>query len=198
MKSRIFCIALAALALLLAGQVSSPAGEKKDEFPAPKPGPEHKMLAKFAGKWNASVKSWFGTAEPSQSKGMLTRSMIMNGLYMQESFKGDFMGMPFQGKGFMGYDTNKKKYVMAWIDNFGTGIMLNYGAFNSDAKALTFAGEEDNPMMGGKMKTRDVLKLVSDDEQLFEMFRTPLTTGKEFKVMEITYTRAKKASKASE
>jgi hypothetical protein len=196
MKSRIVCVAFAVGALLLAGQVSSPAGEKKEEFAIPKPGPEHKMLAKLAGKWNASVKSWFGTSEPSESKGVLNRNVIMNGLYVQERFKGDFLGMPFRGEGYMGYDTNKKKYVMAWIDNFGTGISLNYGSFNTDTKTLTFMGEEDNPMMGGKMKTRDVLKLVSDDQQLFEMFRTPVTTGKEFKVMEITYTRVRKTSDA--
>jgi hypothetical protein len=194
MKSRIVCMAVA-LALLLGAQVSTPAGEKKDEFPIPKPGPEHKILAKLAGKWNAKVKSWFGPGEPKESEGVLTRRMIMKGLYVQENFTGDFLGMKFQGQGILGYDVNKKKYLMAWIDNFGTGISLNQGSYDADAKTLTFTGEEDNPMMGGKMKTKDVLKLVSDDEQSFEMFRTPITTGKEFKVMEITYTRAQKASK---
>jgi hypothetical protein len=196
MKSPMVRLAAAALALLLAGQLSIFAGGKKEAFPVPKPGPEHKVLAKLAGKWNASVKSWFGPGEPKETKGILTRKMIMNGLYLQENFKGDFLGMPLQGQGVMGYDINKKKYVMAWIDNFGTGISLNQGSYDPDAKTLTFMGEENNPMMGGKMKTRDVLKIVSADEQFFEMFRTPLSTGKEFKVMEIAYTRIKKASKA--
>jgi len=189
MKTRIVSVPVAAALLLLVARASSPAGEK--EIPIPRPGPEHKMLAKSAGKWNAKVKSWFGPGEPKESQGVLKREVIFKGLYVHESFTGDFSGMKFQGRGVLGYDTNKKKYVMAWIDNFGTGISLNYGSYDADTRTLTFTGEEDNPAMGGKMKTRDVIKNVSDDEQFFEMFRTPVSTGKEMKVMEITYTRVK-------
>jgi hypothetical protein len=48
----------------------------------------------------------------------------------------------------------------------------------------------------GKMKTRDVLTVVSDDQERFESYRTSLKEkdAKEFKVIEITYARKKKAS----
>jgi hypothetical protein len=48
--------------------------------------------------------------------------------------------------------------------------------------------------MGGEFKIRDVLRMVSDDQQVFEMFHTPKTSGKEMKVMEITFTRTKKTT----
>jgi hypothetical protein len=170
-------------------------GDKKDDNPLaklPKPGPEHKLLAKLEGTWNAKVKSWFGPGEPKESSGVMVRKIIMDGRYLHEDFKGEFLGMKFLGRGVTGYDVNKKAFVMAWIDNFGTGISTSTGTYDKSSKTFTFKGEEDIPEMGGKTKTRDVLKLVSDDEELFEMYRTPVKEGKEFKVMEITYTRKAK------
>lgn len=195
MKRRML-LALAVLAgAWLSREETGGGGEKKKDDPLAgltKPGPEHKLLATMAGTWSANVRSWFGPGEPKESKGTMVRKMIMGGRYLHEKFEGDFAGMKFQGLGISGYDANKKKFVSAWIDNFGTGISTMQGSYDAEAKSFTFLGEEDNPAMGGKMKMRDVLKIISDDEQRFDMFRTPLKDGKdakEFKVLEITYAR---------
>ena len=45
------------------------------------------------------------------------------------------------------------------------------------------------------MKARDVLKIVSANEQTFEMFRQPEGAPDEFKVMEINYLRKKDVKK---
>lgn len=197
MKSRILLVAAFAVLACLAAEQSILGGDKKKDDPfakLPKPGPEHKLLAKLEGTWNAKVKSWFGPGEPKESTGVMVRKMIFDGRYIHEDFKGEFLGMKFLGRGVTGFDVNKKKFVMAWIDNFGTGISTSAGSYDKESKTFTFTGEEDIPEMGGKTKTRDVLKMVSDDEQFFEMYRTPLKDGKEakeLKVMEITYTRTK-------
>jgi len=199
-KTRILLMAALAALMCLATQQTIQGGDKKkDEDPfakMPKPGPEHKLLAQLEGTWNAKVKSWFRPGEPKESSGVMVRKMIMDGRYLHEEFKGEFLGMKFLGRGITGYDLNKKKYVMAWIDNFGTGISTNQGSYDKDSKTWTFKGQEDIPDMG-KAKTRDVLKMVSADEQTFEMYRTPLESKekgipKEIKVMEITYTRKAK------
>jgi hypothetical protein len=195
-KTRLLLTAVLGAMLCLAGQQATQGGDKKKHDnpfgKLPQPGPEHKLLAKLQGTWNAKVKSWFGPGEPKESTGVMVRKMILDGRYLHESFKGDFLGKEFLGRGVTGFDVNKKKYVMAWIDNFGTGISTSTGSYDKQNKTLTFTGEEDIPEMGGKTKTRDVLKIVSADEQLFEMYRTPIKVGKEFKVMEIVYTRKAK------
>ena len=201
MKTRILLTAaFAALVCLTAQQATQGGDKKKDEDPfakLPKPGPEHKLLAKLEGTWNAKVKSWFGPGEPKESSGVMVRTMIMDGRFLHEEFQGEFLGKKFLGSGVTGFDVNKKKFVMAWIDNFGTGIDTRTGTYDKDNKTFTFQGEEDSPETG-KTKIRDVLKLVSAEEQVFEMYRTPLgttekkTDGKEIKVMEITYTRKAK------
>ena len=195
-KTRILLTTALAVLVGMAGQQAIQGGDKKkDEDPfakLPKPGPEHKLLAKLEGTWQAKIKAWLGPGEPKESSGVMVRKMIMDGRYLHEDFKGEFLGKKFLGRGVTGYDVNKKKFVMAWIDNFGTGIETRTGTYDKNSKTWTFLGEEDNPETGGKAKVRDVLKLVSDDEETFEMYRTPLKEGKEFKVMEITYTRKAK------
>jgi hypothetical protein len=188
-KLRMLLMAAVALGFALVQATVDGGDKKKDEpFPVPKPGPEHKLIAKLSGTWDGKIKAWFNPGEPMESTAVTTRKMIMDGLYMQENHTGTFAGMKFKGLGLLGYDTAKKKYVQAFIDNFGTGISQNEGTYDESKKAWTFLGEEDSPIFG-KMKTRDVLTVVSEDSQHFEMYRTPGKDGKEMKVMEITYTR---------
>ncbi len=192
MKTRMWwTVALAAVVGLTALPPTQAGDKKKEDNPfaqLPKPGPEHKLLAALEGTWTVKGKAFFG-AEPTPTTGTTVRKMIMDGRYLQEVFQGHFGDMKFRGMGLTGYDVIKKKFVMTWIDNFGTGIYLTHGTFDDDTKTWTHLGQEDTPK--GPMKSRDVLKLVSADEQQFDMYRTP-PAGKEFKkVMEITYTRKK-------
>ena len=194
MKTRILCFAVAAatVAALSSPMLAGEKGKKDDPLAGmTKPGPEHKLLASLEGTWSAEVKMWMDPTEPSkvvESKGTLKRKMIMDGRFLQEKFTGEFFGQKFEGMGIMGYDQNKKKYVMTWIDNFDTSIMMSEGTYDAGKKYLTFIGEEVSPK--GKMKTRDVLHIASEDEQHFGMYRTP-EGGKEMKVMQITYKRSK-------
>jgi hypothetical protein len=175
-------------------QSTAGGGDKKDEaIPKVKPGPEHQLLAKLKGSYEARMKVWMGPGEPKESTAKTKRTVIMDGLFLQENHSGDFLGMPFKGMGIVGYDTLKKKYIMGWIDNFGTSLVVAEGTYDSAAKAWTYVGEEENPQMG-KMKMRDVLTMVSDTEQRLEMYRTPVgKDGKEFKMIEVTYFRVPEA-----
>ena len=63
--------------------------------------------------------------------------------------KGEFMGKPHEGHGFLGYDNTKKRYVTVWIENMGTGIMSAEGDYDPAKKQLTLAGEYADPISGG-------------------------------------------------
>lgn len=196
MKARLLLMAAVACGFVFL-HATVDGGDKKKEEPAfakPKPGPEQKLLAKLKGTYDAKITSWFEPAKPMESKGLTKRKMIMDGLFLQENHDGEFFGAKFKGMAIIGYDTDKKHYFMAWIDNFGTGIMVNQGTYDPAAKTWTYVGEEDSPK--GKLKTRDVFTVLGDDEQRFEMYRTPVAPGaKEFKVMEVVYTRAPEVKK---
>jgi hypothetical protein len=179
---------LAIVALVLAPR--SWGGEKEDMS---KPGPEHKLLASLAGAYEAKVKAYFDPSKgPDESTGTMERKLIMGGRFLQEKYEGKAMGQPFFGMGIMGYDKLKKKYTAVWIDTMTTSIMHSLGTYDADKKTFTYVSDEIDPYTGKKMKTRDVLKIVSDKEQLQEMFSRPSEgEGPEMKMLEIRYTRKK-------
>lgn len=155
------------------------------------PGEPHKMLAKSNGNWNGDVTMWMapGTV-PVKSKATCENKMIMNGLYQQSMHKGDMMGMPFEGISTVGYDNAKKVFVSSWIDNMGSGIMNMEGPWDGASKSMTMKGICTDPMTGKTMAVRETFKIVDDNTQVMEMFM-PGPDGKEFKTMEIKFTRAK-------
>ena len=166
-------------------------GAAQAQFEPPKPGPEHKALEPLVGTWQAKVKLWLDpTKGPTESEGVMKRNFIMGGLFLEEKYEGKFFGTDFKGVGTTGYDPSKKKYVSTWIDTMSPTITISEGTYDAKTKTLTATMEEVDPS-GKKMKGRDVIKIVDDDHQVQEMYRTP-EGGKEFKVMEIHYSRQKK------
>ncbi|SMO71382.1 DUF1579 domain-containing protein [Solitalea koreensis] len=153
------------------------------------PGDVHKMLAKSDGMWKSEVTMWMAPgAPPQKSTGVCTNEMILGGRYQQSKFKGDMMGMPFEGIGTLGYDNAKKIFVNSWIDNMGTGMTFTEGKWNAADKSITFTGKSFDPTTGKDCNMREVFKLIDDNTQLMEMYTTP-AGGKEFKTMEIKFTR---------
>lgn len=159
------------------------------------PGEGHAALKPIAGSWTATVKMWMQPgASPQESAATSEAKWIMGGRYLQEDVKGSFGGMPFEGRGLTGYDNLKKKYVGTWVDNMGTGIETSEGAFDAATKTLTSISEGLDPMTGKTKKNRDVLRIEGDAKMVREMW-TKGPDGKDFKVMEITYTRKPAAAK---
>lgn len=189
---RMIAVCVVALALLAGAPLG--AGEKKGPFVPPPPGPEHKRLGELAGTFDAKVTIYFGADKNATvtSKGTLTRQMVLGGRFLQESYDGSFGDQPFKGFGLAGYDTNKKKYVSMWVDSMSNAMMTSEGTYDAATKTYHHTGEDIEPVSGKRMKSRDVLKVVSPDEQLLEMYRTP-PGGAEFKMMDIRYTRTRKA-----
>jgi hypothetical protein len=155
------------------------------------PGPEHAMLAKSAGTWNCTMKSWMDPdGEPMVSEGTEVSRMVLGGRYLESEYDGQAMGMPFEGRGVIGYDNAKKKYVGVWYDNMGTGIMNYEGDYDAGKKELTCKGTYVDALTGQVKTAKMVSRLVSNDHHVFEMWG-PGPDGKMVKWMEIVYDRAK-------
>jgi hypothetical protein len=155
------------------------------------PGEQHAILAKKVGKWNIVVKMWEAPDQtPGESTGSSEFKMAMDGRYLMDHTKGDTPMGPFEGIGCTGFDNLKQKYVTTWIDSMSTGIMYAEGTFDAAAKTFTFHGEMPDPMAGKYVKVRSTEKWIDDNQWVMASF-TKGKDGKEFKGMEITYTRAK-------
>jgi hypothetical protein len=152
------------------------------------PGPQHEKLKAMVGTWDATVKSWMGTPEPTVSKGVMKNEMTLGGRLLESSYKGEWAGAPFDGFGLTGYDLKENKLKSLWTDTMSTAWMVMDGSISADGKELTSTGSIDG-MDGKPMAVRTVTKIESNDKHVYTMFGT--MNGQEMPVMEITYNRKK-------
>jgi hypothetical protein len=155
------------------------------------PGKAHQMMAAWNGTWNTEITMWQAPGAPPQvSKGTTTNKMVLGGRYQQSVNSATMMGQPFEGISTLAYDNDRKKYLSTWIDNMGTGIMNGEGNWDEASKSLTVSGKMWDCTRKMDCNFREVLKDVDADHQTMEMY-APGPDGKEFKTMEIKYTRKK-------
>lgn len=161
------------------------------------PGEQHKVLNAFTGTWDGTVKHWGAEGAPAdESKGTTKSTWVLGDRYLRQEWKGSFMEMPFEGLGYWGYDNAKGQYFSTWMDNMGTGIMVSNGKYDPATKTFTMTGSFTNPVTKKDEKAREVVKIIDDNKHVMEMYGPDPATGKEYKMMEITYTRAGAAAPA--
>lgn len=157
------------------------------------PGEHHKHLAMMEGNWKTASKMWMAPgAAPTESTGTCENKMALDGRYLHQDCTGPSMmpGMPdFHGMGVTGYDNVQKKYVGTWTDNMTTGIMMATGTCEEGGKVHKMSGEYVDPMTMKTKKFRWVSKTISPGKEIFEFYDEG-PDGKEFKTMEITYTKS--------
>ena len=152
------------------------------------PGEPHRHLAESAGTYDTKVKSWpDAKSEPMVESGSATRTVDLDGRVVVERFNGSMMGMPFTGTGMTGFDNVSGKYWSTWTDSMSTGIMVSEGTCDAQ-QVCTFIGSWNDPVKKAKVTAKMILRHVKPGVEVFEM-HGPGKDGKEFKMMEITYTK---------
>jgi hypothetical protein len=187
MSFRHACALVLTLGLVLTARDAIRA-EEKPEWTPPKPGKEHKILAKEVGEWDAAVKVWEKpAAKPMESKGKETNRMLGD-FWLVSRFEGELAGMPFVGGGAFGYDPVKKKFVGIWIDSMSPHQMTFVGDYDEDTETMTSMGEGFDLQTNKPCKTKMISRFTGDDTRVMEMHMQG-DDGKFSKTMEITYTR---------
>jgi hypothetical protein len=177
-----------------AEQAAAPADEKammEKWLQVATPSAGHKALEPVVGTWDAKITMWMAPgAPPQESTGTSENKWVLGGRFVQQSYDGNFMGQPFSGVGYTGYDNFKKKYVGTWMDTMGTMIMVSQGSADATGKTLSMTSTIDDVMTGKPTNVKSEIKIVDADHHVMEMWG-PDPTGKQFKTMEIHYTRKK-------
>jgi hypothetical protein len=153
------------------------------------PGEMHKMMSLWNGTWNGEVTMWIAPdAQPVKSNATVVNKMVLGNRYQQSSFKGTYQGKPFEGIGTLAYDNSRKLFLSTWIDNTSTGMMTAEGPWDPASKSITFKGTMSDPATGKLLDTKEIFKPIDNNYQVMEMYAIA-PDGKEFKTMEIKYTR---------
>ena len=152
------------------------------------PGEQHKQLASLTGSWTTKTKEWIEPNKPPvDSTGSAEMKMLLDGRFLQQELTGQMMGQPFSGIEITAYDNLLNHYVTTWLSTMGTGIFMMEGTASADGKTITLKGQHAEPG-GGYMKHHAIWTIVDSNTQRFDMYGTH-HGGKEWKMMEITYTR---------
>lgn len=190
-----FCVTLICTLSATAQEKENPSAEaaQDEEMEAwikfATPGEEHKYLQKLVGEWKTVTKSYEPGADEAQvSEGTAKFESLLGGRYIRQTFKGSMGGMQFEGIGVTGFDNSKQKYVSAWIDSFGTGIMRSEGEYDEKTHALTEIGTSSSPQ--GSMKWKMVTRYTDEDHFTMAMYLLP-PEAEAVKMMDIEYTRVK-------
>ena len=191
---RVAAAALFVLSLLLAGPLV--AEDKKPEM-SPEmeaymklatPGEHHKHLDHMVGSWTYESTHWEKPGQPpTKSKGTGESKWILGGRFVESTMRGDYSGMPFEGKSLDGFDNQSGKYNGTWADTFGTMILQFSGSCDNDGKVRTMMASFKDPASGQMMKYRAVTTAVDKDHYTYEAYMT--TPDGEFKNMELKATR---------
>ena len=153
------------------------------------PGEHHQLLEKMAGSWHAAIKYRMTADSPIvESEGACERKWILGKRFLLEEFDGGDLGMPFQALAIYGYDSFEKKYTSVWVDTMSTALTTNLGTCQEGCKRITFVGLHGDPWTGVKRHSRGITRFISDSKHALELHE-PGQDGKEFKILEIIYTR---------
>jgi len=197
MKIRLTAAALCLLALPVLAQdkPKEPAAPAMDHaaeeamMKAMMPGEQHKRLARMAGDWTFTNKMWMAPGQPPMdSTGTMHAETVLGGRYVQTTWTGNMMGMPFEGHGTEGYDNLTKQHVSTWMDNMGTGIMYSTGTCDDSGNKCSMKGDMVDPMTGKPSYMRTEITWMDANTFKNEMYG-PGPDGKEFKWMEIVVKR---------
>ena len=155
------------------------------------PGDAHKLLDGMVGTWDAKVTMWMDPSQPPMvSSGTSENSWVMGNREVMQKFTGNFMGQPFQGVGYTGYDNVKKQYWGTWMDTMSTGVMVSTGNTSDNGKTWKFMSSMADPMTGKDAPMEERITIADKDHHTFEMWSAG-PDGKMMKMMEIAYSRKK-------
>jgi len=158
---------------------------------AGQPGEQHKVIGKYVGDWTYSIKMWMDpNGAPMDLSGTMHAESVFGGRYVASTWKGEFMGAPFEGHGTDGYDNAAGHFVNTWMDNQSTGIMYTTGTPSADGKSVTYEGDMMDPMTQKKTAIKSTITWLSDDSFKNESFYTD-PSGKFVPSMVIVATRKK-------
>lgn len=203
MKARLLAIGLAAVVLfsaVAAAQEKAGKGKKAAGPPDEKammeamqkagtPGEAHKKLEAMVGTFDTKVKTWMDPSKPpEESTGTSENTWVLGNRYVQMKYEGTFMGQPFSGIGYEGYDNVQKKYVGTWMDSASTGMMTSTGTMAGNV--MKTSATVPDPMTGKMSKITSKVTVADNDHHTMEMWG-PAPNGKNYKMMEIEYTRKK-------
>ena len=149
----------------------------------------HPHLAALAGHWQGTTRTWCEPeklTDESTWQGEFT--LVLGGRFLLYTYQGSLQGEHLEGIALLGYNLQRQRYEMAWVDSFhnDTAIMFSHGgAKDGPLNVLgSFPTGPDSPDWGWRT---EVLPQENGDLIITHYGITP--EGLEWKGVETIYKR---------
>lgn len=157
------------------------------------PTDQHQLLSGLEGSWYYDLKYWDKDGADAQtSSGTMMNKMAVGGLFLQSEttliLNIGGQNIAYEGWGMLGYDTAKKAYTSVWADSMHAGIITGSGTYDEKQNAIDVKGVFHNPLIGKERNYRSVLRFPEDGTYTQSIYIAG-DSGKEFKVLEMTFER---------
>ncbi len=128
------------------------------------PNEHHERLKFYVGDWHATMRMAMSRdMTPEEGEFDASITLVMGGRFIEENVTSETPGGLFEGRGLIGYDNHKQRYVSTWYDNMSTTVHTNEGYWDESSKTLEFFGESPDVMTGETKKVRIVLERLGRD-----------------------------------
>jgi len=158
-------------------------------------GPEHELLARLAGTWDAEVRVRPAPgAEVMTAQAFAENRMILGGRFLESRSTLDLFGISGESITLIGFDRRHDRYTSIGLDTFGTYWVSGSGSADPATGVIRMQGEDDDPVLGHKQVFEFRLEIHDDDRYTFSVvfFDDMHTQGKgPLQVLEIIHTRRK-------
>ena len=172
------------------------------------PGPAHEHLARRAGVWDLTTRTWSEeTVEPTVTRSTARRRMTLGGRILEERVAAELLDAPFEGFGVTGYDNVRQRWWSSWMDTMSTAPVhtVSPGSDQGEAvgagpsqtgpdsrkletEAIVMIGSYVDPLSGEVREVRTVTRVLDEDREVFEWWELR-PDGSEMKTMETLYRR---------
>ena len=148
------------LACLLLAPAAPPAAQQRN-LPAaapiePPPSAEHAVLHRLLGEWSASMEVSGANGEGTEKiRATEVVRSCCGGLFVIPELSGRTKRTPRGGRGILGYDPARGRYLLTWADTRSTSLASGEGDYDEAGDAITFVYERPDGR-GGRQQLRDL------------------------------------------
>jgi hypothetical protein len=155
------------------------------------PNEVHKTLNDYSGKWDMEITMWTGPGQkPEIMKISSVNQMTIGGRFLEMDQLGDMMGMRYEAKTTLGFNTANQKMELSTINNMGTGTLYLSGLWDSKTETANLSGSLVNPVDKKVIAVRQVINL-SDPNMILIQNYDKSGNEKERKSIQYLFTRKK-------
>ncbi|MGF1634133.1 MAG: DUF1579 domain-containing protein [Phycisphaerae bacterium] len=148
----------------------------------------HAALKPMVGAFRAETKMPLPDGSFVTSQGRCVNTLEFGGRFLKQAYEGEFMGQPFKGLGYTGYNNLTGKYEGIWMDEMSTAVYFSTGTYDEASRTWTFHGEVADPITGKPKAYKHVVTIKDDDHHGFAMYE-PGPDGEMVRSFEINYAR---------